>query len=151
MKLTQIAGVMLAVVLVTTSVAAALPGNAPADQRAEQMTNDTQAESTEDTDAQADDNGTDAADGAETDEDGAEYDGANATDGDGMADQRRGPPTDLPGPVPDFVSEIHDLIRGKLDGTVSNLGERIGDVTPGGEDDRSGDRAGGPPASAPVA
>ncbi|MFB6251332.1 MAG: hypothetical protein ABEI27_06555 [Halobellus sp.] len=43
-----------------------------------------------------------------------------------------GPPDDLPGPVPDFVSEIHGLIQQFVDGTLDSLGPSVSDA--GGED-----------------
>lgn len=42
-----------------------------------------------------------------------------------------GPPSDLPGLVPDFVGDIHEAIGGFLDGTVENLGKAVSDLTPG--------------------
>lgn len=42
-----------------------------------------------------------------------------------------GPPSDLPGPVPEFVGDIHETIDGFLDGTVENLGKAVSDLTPG--------------------
>ena len=42
-----------------------------------------------------------------------------------------GPPSDLPGPVPDFVGDIHETIGGFLDGTVESLGEAVSGLTPG--------------------
>lgn len=45
-----------------------------------------------------------------------------------------GPPTDMPGPVPDFVEEIHRTIGEFLDGSVDSLGSAVSDLTPGGEE-----------------
>jgi hypothetical protein len=59
---------------------------------------------------------------AEQDEDAADAD-----------DERRGPPADMPDAAPDFVSQIHDLIQQKIDGTISNLGQQISELTPGGD------------------
>jgi len=42
-----------------------------------------------------------------------------------------GPPGDLPGPVPDFVGDVHETIAGFLDGTVENLGKAVSGLTPG--------------------
>jgi len=44
-----------------------------------------------------------------------------------------GPPTDLPGPVPDFVEEIHRTVGEFLSGSVDSLGSVVSDLTPGGE------------------
>jgi len=49
-----------------------------------------------------------------------------------------GPPTDMPGPVPDFVGEIHRTIGEFLDGSIDSLGSAVSDVTPGGEAPGSG-------------
>jgi len=49
-----------------------------------------------------------------------------------------GPPTDLPGPVPDFVEEIHRTVGEFLDGSIDSLGSAVSDVTPGGEAPGSG-------------
>ncbi|WP_276273442.1 hypothetical protein [Haloarcula litorea] len=121
MKLTKIAGVLLAVLVVTGS-AAALPG--AAETHANDNADDAQA------DDYANENATEAANESEDDT----ADDSAATQGppaDAGPDGERGPPTDLPAQVPDFVSEIHSLvdthIAGDLDGT---LGEQISDVTP---------------------
>ena len=45
-----------------------------------------------------------------------------------------GPPDDLPGPVPDFVSDIHGAISDFLSGSIDALGETVSDLTPGGDD-----------------
>lgn len=79
LTLQRTAGILLAVVLLTTSGAAALPGNAP-------------------------------------------------DDAGGVEDGSAGPPGDLPGPVPDFVSTIHNLITQFIDGTLDgSLGSAISD------------------------
>ena len=44
-----------------------------------------------------------------------------------------GPPTDLPGPVPEFVEEIHRTVGAFLDGSVDSLGSAVSELTPGGE------------------
>ncbi|PSQ33163.1 hypothetical protein BRD09_01765 [Halobacteriales archaeon SW_10_68_16] len=112
MKLTKLAGVLLAVLVVATGAAAALPGNAPSDAPVEQPTNDSDV-----ADARADDDDDDR--------------GESAAD-------RRGPPADMPSQVPEFVSGIHDLVNQKIDGTLSNLGEEVSSVTPGdAAEDRS--------------
>jgi hypothetical protein len=49
-----------------------------------------------------------------------------------------GPPPDLPGPVPDFVEEIHRTVGEFLDGSIDSLGSAVSDVTPGGEASGSG-------------
>ncbi|MEF8783899.1 MAG: hypothetical protein V5A39_08975 [Haloarculaceae archaeon] len=114
MNLTQIAGVTLAVLLVATGAAAALPGNAPVDAPVEQADNSTDTNETEE----------------DADED------------------RQGPPSEMPSQAPSFVSDIHDLIRGKLDGSISNLGEQISSLTPGGDAGQPGN-AGNAPADGP--
>jgi hypothetical protein len=121
MKLTKTAGVLLAVLLVATAGAAALPGNAPADSQAGQADDKTDADTGAPADAGPEMNNSDA-------------DSENATD----ADDRRGPPTDMPAQVPDHVSQIHDLVHQYLDGDIDNLGEHISDLM-GGEDAEEAD------------
>ena len=120
MKLPQIASVLLAVVLVATAGAAAMPGNAPVDAQT----------------GQADENYNDSADeGAidanASDAQDAQNDSEAQNNSDASApDDRRGPPTDMPEQAPDFVTEIHELINQKLDGTLEDLGEALSAVTP---------------------
>jgi hypothetical protein len=131
MKLTKIASVLVAVLLVASAGAAAMPGNAPADSRA----------------GRADDHGDNADDAANaSDERTPERNGsAAAADehrldhaGAAAADDKRGPPTDMPAQVPDFVTEIHELINQNLDGSLQGLGEALSAATPG-EDADAGD------------
>lgn len=49
-----------------------------------------------------------------------------------------GPPTDLPGPVPDFVEEIHRTVGEFLDGSVDSLGSAVSDLTPDDETSAAG-------------
>jgi hypothetical protein len=51
----------------------------------------------------------------------------------GTTDGEAGPPSALPGPVPEFVGEIHDTVRAFLDRSVEALGGALGGLTPGGE------------------
>lgn len=44
-----------------------------------------------------------------------------------------GPPSDLPGPVPDFVGDILGSVRSFIGGSIDNLGEAVSDLTPGGK------------------
>jgi len=128
MKLTKIASVLLAVLLVASAGAAAMPGNAPADSQA----------------GQADDHSDSAGDGASAanasdqrpDDAGSAGMADNDSDaGAAAADDKRGPPTDMPAQVPDFVTEVHELINQKLDGTLQNLGEALSAATPGDDAD----------------
>lgn len=138
---TKIVGALLAALVVASGAAAAMPGNAPADSQAGQAGN------------YVDDSADERADAMdEADEtDGDKMDEANETAGDeraaaaGPSDDRRGPPSDMPAGVPDFVSQIHDLIGQKIDGTLSDLGDAISQVTPGGsgDDEAGADSAGG--------
>jgi hypothetical protein len=50
-------------------------------------------------------------------------DQANSSD-----DHEAGPPGDLPGPVPDFVEEIHAQIQAFLDRRVDDLGAAVSDI-----------------------
>jgi len=135
MTLTKIAGALLAVLLITGS-AAALPGAAPA--QAEDNADDAQA------DDYANETAQDADENGETNES-AGPDAADAADRQGPPENvgpngERGPPTDMPAPVPDFVSDIHQLVNQKLMGDLDgNLGERISDVTP--EDEETSETA----------
>lgn len=43
-----------------------------------------------------------------------------------------GPPSDLPGPVPDFVGDVLGSVRSFLDGSIDDLGKAVSDLTPGG-------------------
>jgi hypothetical protein len=128
MKLPQIASVLLAVVLVATAGAAAMPGNAPVDAQT----------------GQADENYNDSADeGAidanASDAQDAQNDSEAQNNSDASApDDRRGPPTDMPEQAPDFVTEIHELINQKLDGTLEDLGEALSAVTPDEDADDAG-------------
>lgn len=58
-----------------------------------------------------------------------------ATSPDNASSDERGPPDELPGPVPDFVGDILDLIGQKLSGALSGqeLGEALSGLL-GGED-----------------
>ena len=47
-------------------------------------------------------------------------------------DEAAGPPTDLPGPVPEFVGELHRTIAGFFSGSVDSLGSAVSGPTPGG-------------------
>jgi hypothetical protein len=142
MKFTKIASVLLAVLLVATAGAAALPGNAPDKAQAGQADGNYE-------------NGSDAAEAANASEDDAqetsEADNESEMDNEseakpdhaGAASERagaaangeRGPPTDMPAQVPDFVTQIHELVNQKLDGSLDNLGEAIQGVTPDEEAD----------------
>lgn len=112
MKLTTLAGALLAVLVITGS-AAALPGAAV---------------------AQADDHA-DNAQAAEHESDQAADQSENESATADEAADRRGPPASLPEQVPDFVGDIHSLVNQKLAGDLTGgLGEQISDLTP--DDDR---------------
>lgn len=134
----KIAGVVLAVLVVATGAAAALPGNAPVDAPTEQASDNADA-GNGDADA-------DASESDDTDESGMEQSDDSAANASGAADERdgaaanaseaadeRGPPSEMSSQVPEFVGDIHDLIQQKIDGTVSSLGEQISSLTPGGD------------------
>ncbi|WP_336358299.1 hypothetical protein [Haloarcula sp. CGMCC 1.6347] len=129
MKLTTIAGSLLAVLVITGS-AAALPGaaGAQADDHADNAQADNAAEQAANETTTADENESGGA--AEA----ADRRGPPADAG--QAGDQRGPPSDLPGQVPDFVSEIHTLIGQKQAGELAgDLGAQISDLTPGDESD----------------
>jgi hypothetical protein len=59
-----------------------------------------------------------------------------ASPDDASSDDRRGPPDELPGPVPDFVRDVLDAIGEKLSGALSGqeLGETLSGLLGGGGD-----------------
>ncbi len=64
----------------------------------------------------------------------------------------QGPPVELPAQVPDFVGEVHDLIRQfKVGDLTDSLGAAISDVTPGDEAGNETADEGGMPESVPAA
>jgi hypothetical protein len=65
-----------------------------------------------------------------------------ATGDDAADDQsRQGPPSELPGPVPDFVSNIHRAVSEFLSGTLDGrLGDAVAEETPGDGDDSDDER-----------
>ncbi|MFU1780471.1 hypothetical protein ACM16X_03710 [Haloarcula japonica] len=129
MKLTTIAGGLLAVLVITGS-AAALPGaaGAQADDHADNAQAGNAAEQAANETADADKN-TSAGAAEAADRRGPPADAGEAGD-------QRGPPSDLPEQVPDFVSEIHTLIGQKQAGELTgDLGAQISDLTPGDESD----------------
>jgi len=143
----KLAAVAVALMLVATGAATAMPGNAPDDAQADDHANaDDHAQAAEDADnsSEAD---ADAADVNETATDADEKPDANATQGPpasvpasdkaesaANASDQRGPPVELPSQVPDFVSEIHNAITDHLSESLpgENLGQQIGDLLPGG-------------------
>jgi hypothetical protein len=106
------AAALLALAVVATGAAAAAPGNAPVDAP------------TDDHAEQSDDRGADPNETAADER--ADAAGQAARD-----EGQRGPRADLPEPVPDFVSEIHDLIRQHVSGSLDGvLGDQVSDRTP---------------------
>ena len=122
MILKRYAAMLLAALVVTAGAAGAVAaapgsGNAPDDAGPNENANDA---------------ATDDADGSDGDASSA----GNAS----AADERRGPPTDMPEQVPDHVGEIHSLINQFINGSVSDLGSAVSDVTPDdGSDANDGD------------
>ena len=124
MSLKRYAAMLLAALVVTAGAAGAVAaapgsGNAPDD-------------------AGPNENANDAAADAADDGDGDASDASDANDA-SAADERRGPPTDMPEQVPDHVGEIHDVINQFIDGSVSDLGSAVSDVTPDDESDAAND------------
>lgn len=106
-----IGAIALAIMLVTTGVAVAAPGNAP------------------------DDAGPDDAPANNASVEQGETNATNVTTGDDgvTAEGADGPPEDVPSHVPDHVVQIHDLIRQHIaDLLDGSLGEAISDVLAGG-------------------
>lgn len=135
MKLSKLAAIALAALLVTAGAAAATPGNGPdhagADEHEQASDNqpDDADDEQEDDAAAADENATSGAENA--DEHAAAMGANGAVESNQRADQAQGPPSDMPEQVPDHVMEIHrliaDFLMGDLDG---NLGVSVSDVTP---------------------
>lgn len=122
MNIKLIAAAFLALAVVATGAAAAAPGNAPVDAP------------TDDHAEQSDDRAADANETAAADERANADERADAA-GEAAAGQR-GPPMELPDQVPDFVGEIHDLIRQHVSGSLDGiLGDQVSDVTPDNETD----------------
>ena len=134
MKFTKVASVLMAVLLVATAGAAAMPGNAPDKAQAGQADgnyeNGSDAEQAANETAMDDDN-----------EMKPDHAGNGSDAGAAAADDKRGPPTDMPEQVPDFVTEVHELINQKLDGTLEDLGDALSAATPGedADDEQSAD------------
>lgn len=113
MKRTTLIAAACALLIVTTGVAVAVPGNAPVD-AGENSAND-RADRSENRSA--------------------------AGEPDERADA--GPNAELPEQVPDHVSAIHDRISSFLDGTLEgSLGDAISEVTPGDDESDEADDTG---------
>jgi len=124
MQLIKIAGVALALLMVT-GTAAAMPGAAPA--QADENTDDANATEAAEDRAQS-------GSAADATDRGADRSESAAGDAD------RGPPADFPSQVPDFVGDIHDRIGQFLDGDLAGpLGERLSELTPGDADNETTD------------
>lgn len=120
MNVSKLIVIALAALLVTAGAAVAAPGQSP------------------------DNPGADAADEHRPDEAGADAAANasnNATDVDVERDENASdaPPVEMPEPVPDHASEIHQLIRDYLNGDLGNttLGETVSVVAGGGDDARA--------------
>lgn len=128
MTIPELAATALAVLTVTAGPAVAAPGNTPDGAVPDHAADGDGARS-----------GADRADAAQN----ASEDAANASDPaerSANASEDAGPPADLPVPVPDHVSAIHDLIRQHIDGTLDgSLGAAISDVV--ANDDASTEEA----------
>ncbi|WP_049924502.1 hypothetical protein [Halopiger djelfimassiliensis] len=114
MKRPTLIAIGCAVLIATTGLAAAAPGNAPAS-----------------VDAGADDIDQRAAD-------------PGKQGGNGIADvderDGQGPTVDLPEQVPDHVSAVHERISSFLSGTLDgSLGDAVSEVTPGADADDASD------------
>ena len=179
MTLTKLTAVLLVVLLVATGVTAALPGNAPADSNASDA-GDHPADEAGDTPAEHADDGLNQLDHARENDDAAvrgptmdadgdvdssAADNASEVPGDvpqsvvperapaGADASAQGPPVDLPAQVPDFVSELHQLIRDVHSGDLTgSLGDAFSSVTPGDADEDAGNESQqGMPTGAPAA
>lgn len=156
MNVSKLTAAVLAVLVVSTGVGAvaATPanGNAPDDAGTNAANAPTEAADGNSTDArdegmsreEVEDRAADESDAAN--DSSSMADPANASEGQAplsdaaadaanvsAAENRRGPPADLPEQVPDHVGEIHQRIVSFLDGELDSLGAAVSDVTP--EDD----------------
>lgn len=118
MTIKLIGAALLALAVVASGAAAATPGDTPvdgpSDDRADQAPEE--ADPMNETAADAASGGADRANAA--------------------ADGQRGPTADLPSQVPDFVGEVHDLVRQQIHGALDgDMGELVSGITPdeGGE------------------
>jgi len=147
---TKLAAVAVALLLVGTGAAVASPGNAPDGVPADDHAQDDSADENE---SDADENESDA-DENEANESADERRGppadvpGPATDGNAS----QGPPTDMPAQVPEFVGDIHEAIGAHIDGMLSGseLGERISSLTPGGDADDGAPEDAGNASDAPA-
>lgn len=140
----KLIAIALVTIVAAAGIAVAAPpdhagaGNAPIDVPNDEHANDNADDGSDNADDglnNADENASDADANERAYEGAGNADGvAPAQAGAGSDQAERGPPADLPEQVPDHVSEIHDLIRGFMDGSVENLGEQISAVV-GGSDD----------------
>ncbi|MFB6362001.1 MAG: hypothetical protein ABEH59_11865 [Halobacteriales archaeon] len=128
----KLIAIALAALLVFAGGAAALP-----DQASDAAEDNQPDEPGVDAAGQADENATDD-DAAENETETAE----NETEDEDARDENAsaGPPTDLPEQAPDHVTQIHDLIRSKLDGALTGqeLGAAISDLM--GSDEGAGEQ-----------
>ncbi|MFB6073771.1 MAG: hypothetical protein ABEJ89_02020 [Haloarculaceae archaeon] len=139
MKSIRTIAVVAAVLVLATGAAAAMPGHAQADDHAE---NATQAPAGDHhVDEQAGNDAADSSPATSGNETAHGHAADQAESGHAAADHgARGPPIDLPAQVPDFVSEIHHMIRQFLDGS---LGGSLGDAVSGVAGNATGGAHGG--------
>lgn len=121
MRLETLLAVGLAVLLVGAGAAAAAPPSDHASDRAADATADEP-----DDDRANDDHHADAANRS-----------ANATNASASEQSRRGPPVEMPAPVPDHVSRIHELVGQFLEGSIDDLGAAVSDLVGGDDPDAS--------------
>lgn len=132
MNISKLVTIGLAVLVLTAGAVAAAPGNAPGDAQAGNDSDQPGADAGVGN-AGADDAADNASPADDTDaaEDSAPMNKTNGS----AADDRRGPPSDMPEPVPDRVGEIHSQIDEFLNGDGTfNLGEAVSDVASSGEE-----------------
>jgi hypothetical protein len=152
LKLTAVA---VALMLVATGAVAAMPGNAPDSAQADDHANaddhapddaedadDGSADTMNESESDADDmdaNESESGDaGPPADVPGAS-DSANASD----ASVDAGPPVDMPSQVPDFVTQIHEVINQHVNGDLpgSDLGAQLSDLLSNGDEGENADAA----------
>lgn len=144
MKLRTIATIALVALLVTTGAAAATPGDASDDVGADGSDHgpsDAGDSSSADAagsdhgpddaepDGNASENATAAIDQASTGAEALGDEDASAAAGVASSAGDAGPPEEMPGPVPDHVTQIHDTIRQFLNGGIDgSLGKAISGI-----------------------
>jgi hypothetical protein len=143
MKLSKLAAIAVAVLLLTSGLAVAGAGNAPDHAGEEDAKNEQPDHADEQRANDSDDDRSDARDENATDGQERPPDDPGNESAAGDADERGGgPAVDLSAHVPDHVQQIHETIRQFLAGELDILGEHLSAVaSDGAEEGDDADRA----------